>query len=246
MNIHPEFHRFLHRHDKEKLLGQTWHRRLALRSLRLRQIHHRQCRRTRPPQQGRFTTILDGDNLRTGLNSNLGFTDQDRLENIRRIAETAKIFASQGIITLVSAITPRGELRDLARGLLGADLFEVYVKASYETCEKRDVKGLYAKAARGEIRHFTGKDGSFEPPQNPDLVLNTETSTVEDAAFELLEAIRERIALQRRSRNRVSGALSMRAHAKAPPISPDSHSVSCTIGQPHRGRAPSRFTLSGR
>ena len=117
----------------------------------------------------------------------------DGVENIRRIAETAKIFVSQGIITLVSAITPRGELRDLARGLLGADLFEVYVKASYETCEKRDVKGLYAKAARGEIQHFTGKDDSFEPPQCPDLVLDTETTTVEDAAFELLEAIRERI-----------------------------------------------------
>ncbi|HVJ46330.1 MAG TPA: adenylyl-sulfate kinase, partial [Luteolibacter sp.] len=132
--------------------------------------------------------------LRTGLNANLGFSDVDRLENIRRIAETAKIFASQGIITFVSAITPRGELRDLARGLLGDDLFEVYIKASYEACEKRDVKGLYAKAARGEIQHFTGKDGSFEPPMNPDLVLDTERTTIEDAAFELLEAIRERIA----------------------------------------------------
>ncbi len=194
MNIHPEFHRFLHRREKEKLLGQrgivVW---LCGLSGSGKSTIANAAERVLF-QQGRFTTILDGDNLRAGLNSNLGFTDLDRLENIRRIAETAKIFASQGIITLVSAITPRGELRDLARGLLGADLFEVYVKASYELCEKRDVKGLYAKAARGEIRHFTGKDGSFEPPQNPDLVLNTETSTVEDAAFELLEAIRERIA----------------------------------------------------
>jgi len=79
----------------------------------------------------------------------------------------------------------------------GAIFFEVYVKASYEACEKRDVKGLYAKAARGEIAHFTGKDGSFEPPQNADLVLDTETTTIEDAAFELLEAIREKIAVQR-------------------------------------------------
>jgi adenylylsulfate kinase len=127
------------------------------------------------------------------LNSNLGFTDHDRLENIRRITEVARIFVSQGVITFVSAITPRGELRDLARGLLGEDLFEVYVKASYATCEQRDVKGLYAKAARGEIQHFTGKDGSFEPPQNPHLILDTETTTIEDAAFELLEAIRDRI-----------------------------------------------------
>jgi adenylylsulfate kinase len=197
MNIHPEFHRFLHRQDKEMLLGQrgvvVWLCGLSgsgkstIANAAERVLH----------QQGRFTTILDGDNLRTGLNSNLGFTDQDRLENIRRISEMAKVFVSQGIITFVSAITPRGELRDLARGLLGADLFEVYVKASYEACEKRDVKGLYAKAARGEIAHFTGKDGSFEPPHNADLVLDTEKTSIEDAAFELLEAIRERIAIHR-------------------------------------------------
>jgi adenylylsulfate kinase len=197
MNIHPEFHRFLHRHDKENLLGQrglvVWLCGLSgsgkstIANAAERVLH----------QQGRFTTILDGDNLRTGLNSNLGFTDQDRLENIRRISEVAKVFASQGVITFVSAITPRGELRDLARGLLGNDLFEVYIKASYEACEQRDVKGLYAKAARGEIAHFTGKDGSFEAPHNPHLVLDTETTTIEDAAFELLEAIREKIAVHR-------------------------------------------------
>jgi adenylylsulfate kinase len=193
MNIHPEFHRFLNRHDKEKFLRQrgivVWLCGLSgsgkstIANAAERVLH----------QQGHFTTILDGDNVRTGLNSNLGFSDQDRLENIRRIAETAKIFVSQGIITFVSAITPRGELRDLARGLLGEDLFEVYVKASYEACEKRDVKGLYAKAARGEIEHFTGKDGSFEPPQSANLVIDTESTTIEDAAFELLEAIRLRI-----------------------------------------------------
>jgi adenylylsulfate kinase len=197
MNIHPEFHRFLHRQDKENLLGQrglvVWLCGLSgsgkstIANAAERVLH----------QQGRFTTILDGDNLRTGLNSNLGFSDEDRLENIRRISEVAKVFVSQGVITFVSAITPRGELRDLARGLLGNDLFEVYIKASYEACEQRDVKGLYAKAARGEIAHFTGKDGSFEPPQNPDLVLDTETTTIEDAAFELLDAIREKIASNR-------------------------------------------------
>jgi adenylylsulfate kinase len=195
MNIHPEFHRFLNRHDKQVLLRQrgvvVWLCGLSgsgkstIANAAERVLY----------QQGRVTVILDGDNLRTGLNSNLGFSDEDRLENIRRIAETAKLFASQGIITFVSAITPRGELRDLVRGLLGADLFEVYIEASYATCEKRDVKGLYAKAARGEIAHFTGKDGSFEPPQNPALVLNTETASVQDAAFELLEAINDRIAL---------------------------------------------------
>ncbi len=194
-NIHPEFHRFLHRQDKENLLGQRgaviWLYGLSgsgkstIANAAERVLH----------QQGRLTTILDGDNLRTGLNSNLGFSDDDRLENIRRFSEVAKIFVSQGIITFVSAITPRGELRDLARGILGKDLFEVYVKASYEACEQRDVKGLYAKAARGEIAHFTGKDGSFEPPCDPDLTLDTERTTIEDAAFELLETLRSRIAV---------------------------------------------------
>jgi len=193
MNIHPEFHRFLSRNDKENLLKQrgivVWMCGLSgsgkstIANGAERVLH----------QQGRFTVILDGDNLRTGLCVNLGFTDDDRLENIRRIAETAKILVSQGVITFVSAITPRGELRDLARGILGEDLFEVYVHASYETCEQRDVKGLYAKAARGEIAHFTGKDGSFEPPVDPDLRLDTEITSIEDAVFEVLEAIRERI-----------------------------------------------------
>jgi adenylylsulfate kinase len=194
MNIHPEFHRVLNRHDKETLLQQKglaiWMCGLSgsgkstIANATERVLH----------QQGRFTVILDGDNLRTGLNSNLGFSDDDRLENIRRIAETAKVLVENGVIVFISAITPRGELRDLARGIVGEkNLFETYVKASYEACEKRDVKGLYAKAARGEIEHFTGKDGSFEPPQDPNLTLDTESLSIEDAAIELLEAIRTRI-----------------------------------------------------
>jgi adenylylsulfate kinase len=194
MNIHTEFHRFLRREDKENLLGQrgivVWMCGLSgsgkstIANAAERVLH----------QQGRFTTILDGDNLRSGLNANLGFSDEDRLENIRRISEIAKIFASQGIVTFVSAITPKGELRDLARGLLGDDLFEVYVKASYQACEERDVKGLYAKAARGEIANFTGKSSAFEPPSDPDLTLDTEAMSVEDAASALLDAIRAKIA----------------------------------------------------
>lgn len=194
-NIHPEFHRFLNRRDKENLLHQrglaVWMCGLSgsgkstIANAVERVLH----------QQGRFTVILDGDNLRTGLNTNLGFSDEDRLENIRRIAEVTKILIENGAIVFISAITPRGELRDLARGIVGEkNLFEVYVKASYEACEKRDVKGLYAKAARGEIQHFTGKDGSFEPPQNPNLTLDTEVLAIEDAAIELLEAILPRIS----------------------------------------------------
>ncbi len=194
MNIFPEFHRFLNRHDKEVLLDQQglaiWMCGLSgsgkstIANAAERVLH----------QQGRFTIILDGDNLRTGLNTNLGFSDEDRLENIRRIAELTKILVNNGVIVFISAITPRGELRDLARGIVGEEnLFEVYVKASFEACEKRDVKGLYAKAARGEIANFTGRDNSFEPPLNPDLTLDTEQTTIEEAAIELVEAVRERI-----------------------------------------------------
>lgn len=195
MNIHPETHRFLNRHDKETLLRQKglaiWMCGLSgsgkstIANAAERVLH----------QQGRFTVILDGDNVRTGLNANLGFSDQDRLENIRRIAELTKILVNNGVIVFISAITPRGELRDLARGIVGEEnLFETYVKASYETCEKRDVKGLYAKAARGEIEHFTGKDGSFEPPARPDLTLDTEFLSIEEAALELIEAVQTRVS----------------------------------------------------
>ncbi|PAZ05929.1 MAG: adenylyl-sulfate kinase [Verrucomicrobiia bacterium AMD-G2] len=192
-NIHTEFHRFLHRQDKEHKLGQRgmviWMCGLSgsgkstIANAAERVLH----------QRGRTTAILDGDNIRAGLNANLGFGDDDRLENIRRIAEVAKLFAQQGIVTFVSAITPRGELRDVARGILGDDFFEVYVKASFEACAQRDVKGLYAKAAKGEIAHFTGKDSSFEEPMQADLVLDTEENELEDCVDLLLESVKNRV-----------------------------------------------------
>lgn len=192
-NIHPEFHRFLNREDKEKLLKQrgivVWMYGLSgsgkstIANAAERLLH----------EQGRMTTILDGDNLRSGLNANLGFSDEDRLENIRRFAEVAKLFVEQGIVTFVSAITPKAELRDMARRILGEAFFEVYVKASYEACEERDVKGLYAKAAKGEIKDFTGKQSGFEPPENADLVIDTEATSIEESAGTLLEAIQGRL-----------------------------------------------------
>ena len=192
-NIHTEFHRFLSRADKERLLGQrgivVW---LCGLSGSGKSTIANAAERVLF-QQGRFSTILDGDNIRAGLNANLSFSDDDRLENIRRIAEVAKLFAQQGIIVFVSAITPRGELRDVARGILGDDFFEVYVKASFAACEQRDVKGLYAKAARGEVPNFTGKDSSFEEPQQSDLVLDTEHDDLEDSVDQLLMAIRSKI-----------------------------------------------------
>jgi adenylylsulfate kinase len=191
-NIHP--HATLPRHDKETLLGQhgvvLWFCGLSgsgkstIASGVERVLH----------QQGRFTIRLDGDNLRTGLNGNLSFSDDDRLENIRRTAEMAKVLAQNGVIVLCSLITPRGMHRDLARGILGKDFVEIYVKASFAACEARDVKGLYAKAAKGEVAHFTGRDSSFEEPQNADLSLDTERLSVEDAVSEVLEFLGERNA----------------------------------------------------
>jgi len=132
--------------------------------------------------EGFVTTHLDGDNLRDGLNRGLGFSDADREENIRRVAEVSKLFVQSGIICLNSFITPRESLRQLARGILGEEnLLEIYVECSFETCRKRDVKGLYKRVDQGLVPNFTGKESGFEPPTHPHLVLNTETTPLEDS-----------------------------------------------------------------
>jgi len=177
-NIHPIFHRSLDRSSKETLLGQKgcviWLYGLSgagksTLAIALEKKLH---------ADGIMTQLLDGDNIRTGLNCNLGFTDTDRKENIRRIAEVAKLFANAGIVTIASFITPKKELRNLAREVIREpDFREIFVTCSFETCEQRDVKGLYAKAKSGDIKHFTGKDSSFEPPDESspaDLELNTD------------------------------------------------------------------------
>jgi adenylylsulfate kinase len=147
--------------------------------------------------EGYFVQILDGDNIRTGLNSNLGFSDEDRSENIRRISEVAKLFAQSGIITLVSFITPKIALRQKAAEVIGAsDFTEIYIEASYETCAERDVKGLYAKAKAGELKQFTGKDSAFEPPVEASvLTVNTESKGVEECAGELYNQLLPSIKL---------------------------------------------------
>lgn len=148
-------------------------------------------------EQRRFTQILDGDNIRSGLNRDLGFSDADRAENIRRIAEVAKLFCHAGIVTLTSFITPRRELRALARETIGADDFlEVYVQASFETCAERDVKGLYAKAKAGEVQQFTGKDSAFEPPAAEDgaFVVDTERLDLKASVTAVLEVLTPRLA----------------------------------------------------
>ena len=131
---------------------------------------------------GFTTTLLDGDNVRDGLNKSLGFSDADREENNRRVAEVAKLFVQSGIICINSFITPKESMREMIREILGKEnLLEIYVECSFETCRKRDVKGLYKKVDAGLVPNFTGKESGFEPPTNPDLILNTETATPEQS-----------------------------------------------------------------
>lgn len=131
---------------------------------------------------GYTTTHLDGDNLRDGLNKGLKFSDADREENIRRVAEVSKLFLQSGLVCMNSFITPKESLRTLARGIIGEEnLLEVYVECSFETCRKRDVKGLYRRADAGSVPDFTGKESGFEPPAQPHLVLNTENTPLAES-----------------------------------------------------------------
>lgn len=145
--------------------------------------------------QRKVTMLLDGDNLRTGVNNNLGFSQEDRIENIRRAAEVAELFAGAGVITICSLITPTHALRELARDIIKENYFEVYVDCPLEVCEQRDVKGLYAKARRGEINDFTGISAPFEAPQNPDLRLPTHQQSLEESHQMLVNTILDLTAL---------------------------------------------------
>ena len=196
-NIHPTFGQLLGRESKETLLKQrgtvVWLYGLSgsgkstLANALERRLHDERI----------FTQLLDGDNLRSGLNSDLGFSDEDRRENIRRVAEVAKLFVSAGVVTIEAFICPRAELRVLARDIIGAkDFFEVYVECSFETCEARDVKGLYAKAKAGGVEQFTGRDSAFEPGVSPDLTLNTDDLSEADAAQQIFDAVRLRVTLK--------------------------------------------------
>jgi adenylylsulfate kinase len=139
-----------------------------------------------------FTThLLDGDNVRTGLTHDLGFSDADRVENIRRVAEVAKLFVQAGVVVVAAFITPQRVLRELARGIVGADDFlEIYVSASFETCVRRDPKGIYAKAVAGQVRQFTGRDSTFEPPAPGEAALALDTEAEPPAqSLEKLHAL---------------------------------------------------------
>ena len=181
-HIYPIFDRMLQRSDREKLLGQRgvmlWFTGLSgsgkstLAVALERELYN----------NGILCRILDGDNIRTGINNNLGFSEADRIENIRRIAEVAKLFVDCGIVTIAAFISPTEEIRQMAANIIGSDDFlEIYVSTPLEVCEERDVKGLYKKARQGEIKNFTGISAPFEAPSNPAVTIDTSAHTLEES-----------------------------------------------------------------
>ncbi|MEY3236874.1 MAG: adenylyl-sulfate kinase [Bacteroidota bacterium] len=142
------------------------------------------------------TYSLDGDNLRLGLNKDLGFSPEDRKENLRRIAEVSKLMVDAGIITVAAFVSPMKEDRELIKNIVGAKNFiEIYVNTSLEECEKRDVKGLYAKARNGEISNFTGISAPYEAPENPTIEIKTEKTSVDEAVEKIIKIIHEKLEM---------------------------------------------------
>lgn len=195
-NIYPIFDRMLARTDKESLLAQhglmIWFTGLSgsgkstVAIALERELHRR----------GVLCRILDGDNIRCGINNNLGFSPDDRVENIRRIAEVGKLFVDTGIVTIAAFISPNNRLREMAADIIGReDFVEVFVSTPLEECERRDVKGLYAKARRGEIKEFTGISAPFEEPENPAIALDTSSLTLEESVNRLLDLILPKIKM---------------------------------------------------
>lgn len=141
-------------------------------------------------KKGLLTQVLDGDNIRTGINNNLGFSDADRTENIRRIAEVTKLFVNCGIITICCFVSPTEEIRNIAKTIIGKnDFIEVFVNTPLEICEQRDVKGLYARARKGEVKDFTGISAPFEASVNPNVEVKTNEMSVEKSVKMILEKI---------------------------------------------------------
>ena len=195
-NIYPIFDKMMAREDKERLLKQhsvmVWFTGLSgsgkstIAIALERELH----------KYGLLCRILDGDNIRSGINNNLGFSAEDRVENIRRIAEVSKLFVDTGIITIAAFISPNNELREMAASIIGKENFvEVYVSTPIEECERRDVKGLYAKARRGEIKDFTGVSAPFEAPGHPDLSLDTSVLSLKESVRKLMDLIIPRVTV---------------------------------------------------
>ena len=142
------------------------------------------------------TFVLDGDNIRHGLNSNLDFSEDDRRENIRRISEVSKLMLESGLIVMTAFISPFRKDRNEARALIkNANFIEIYCKASLETCEKRDVKGLYKRARAGEIKNYTGIDSPYEKPVNPELVIDTDKEKLDYSVSKILNYLQENVLI---------------------------------------------------
>lgn len=193
-HIYPIFDRMLIRSDKEELLKQhsvmIWFTGLSGSGKSTIAI----ALERELQKRGLLCRILDGDNIRSGINNNLGFSAEDRVENIRRIAEIGKLFVDTGIITLAAFISPNNDIREMAANIIGKeDFMEIYVSTPIEECERRDVKGLYAKARKGEIKNFTGISAPFEAPEHPALSLDTSKLSVEESVNKLLDLILPRV-----------------------------------------------------
>lgn len=189
-NIHPIFDRLLSREERENRLGQKskvlWFTGLSGsgKSTIAQNLERFLF------EQGFFAQVLDGDNIRSGINNNLGFSTVDRRENIRRIAEVSRLYVQSGIITINSFISPTVAIRQMAKDIIGeGDFIEIYVNAPLEVCEKRDVKGLYKKARSGAIKGFTGIDAPYEAPPSPALEIKTDEIGVEEAVIRVYEKI---------------------------------------------------------
>ena len=189
-NLFPIFDEILQREDKEELLNQNskviWMTGLSGSGKTTvakgveRYLH----------SQGILNQLLDGDNIRVGISSNLTFSSEDRAENIRRISEISKLFLNCGIVTINCFVSPTIEIRNIAKQIIGAENFiEVYINASVDTCEERDVKGLYKKARKGEIKDFTGISAPFEAPEYPEIEINTAQLSIDESVQKVLDYI---------------------------------------------------------
>ena len=195
-NIYPVFDRIYDRRVKEEILRQSakviWFTGLSgsgkttLASNLEKELFFRRF----------FSQVLDGDNIRAGINNNLGFSEVDRLENIRRISEVSKLLINTGMITICSFISPTHQIREMARSIIGKDDFiEIFLNPPLEVCEKRDTKGLYKKARAGLIKDFTGISSPFEAPRHPDLEIDTSTTSIKDSVDQIFNTIIDRITL---------------------------------------------------
>ena len=196
-HIYPVFNKILKRTDKESLLNQRgiviWLTGLSgsgktTIAKGIEEVLHR---------EGFICQVLDGDNIRSGINNNLGFTLEDRLENIRRISEVSKLFIHCGIITINSFISPTEKIRKMAVDIIGRENFiGVFINAPVSVCEQRDIKGLYKKARAGEIKNFTGVNAPYEPPENPDIEVNTGRLSAADSVQKIIDYIIPHITLK--------------------------------------------------